>query len=122
MLYDKLYDFQKESVSKLKEMGRGLLCDEMGLGKSLQALALMEILLRENKTAAVICPAYLRQNWAKEMTKEISPGLKTSDATNRELWKKKTKYCLKELSILGEEINGQNDAEINIDADQDSNE
>ena len=63
------------------------------------------------------------KNWVKEMAKEMEEaGLKTSDATNRELWRKKTKYCLKELSILGGEINCENDAEININADQDSNE
>ena len=56
MLFDKLYPHQKEACEKLWQMTSGLLCDEMGLGKSLTILAVAERL----GDACVVCPAYLK--------------------------------------------------------------
>jgi superfamily II DNA or RNA helicase len=55
----------------------GILADEMGLGKTLQALTLINCVLKngENKTALIICPASLVLNWKREATK-FFPSIK----------------------------------------------
>ena len=51
----------------------GILADDMGLGKSLQMIAL---LLEEKSTAIIICPTTLMLNWAGEIQK-FAPSLKS---------------------------------------------
>lgn len=50
----------------------GILADDMGLGKSLQMIAL---LLEEKSTAIIVCPTTLMLNWAGEI-KKFAPSLK----------------------------------------------
>lgn len=61
-----LYPFQKDGVKRIWElMGRVLLCDEVGLGKTIQALTYFI----QNSTARpgiVVCPATLKINWQRE--------------------------------------------------------
>ena len=63
---NKLRPFQAEGVRLIEGFhGRALLADEMGLGKTVQAL----YWLRTHKDAlpaVVVCPAYLKDNWASE--------------------------------------------------------
>jgi SNF2 family DNA or RNA helicase len=55
----------------------GILADEMGLGKTLQALGLVEALLKENVgLVLVVCPAGLLTNWQREAGR-FTPDLKT---------------------------------------------
>lgn len=45
----------------------GILADEMGLGKTVQALALIQCVVKKEKAAAlVVCPASLVENWVRE--------------------------------------------------------
>jgi len=67
----RLYPYQVEGVAFLAGNGRALLADDMGLGKTLQAIAAASW-LREHEGAArtlVVCPASLKQQWAREITK-----------------------------------------------------
>ena len=55
-------------------MGRKgcLIADEMGLGKTLQGLAFCKYLMNTSKSplsVCVVCPGYLRANWATEIQK-----------------------------------------------------
>lgn len=60
-------------LKMLKENGfGGILADDMGLGKSLQMLAL---LMERKSTALIICPTTLMLNWVGEIEK-FAPGLK----------------------------------------------
>jgi SWI/SNF-related matrix-associated actin-dependent regulator 1 of chromatin subfamily A len=63
--------FQVEGADQLMKWGgRGLLADQMGLGKSLQCLMCLE----RNPSwlpALVVCPAHLKENWAREAEKHI---------------------------------------------------
>ena len=68
----KLRDFQRAGVSFLKKVPRAILGDDMGLGKSLEAMvATSEI---GSKKILVIVPNSLKRNWYKEYLKwEILP-------------------------------------------------
>ncbi|MCB1122779.1 MAG: DEAD/DEAH box helicase family protein, partial [Verrucomicrobiae bacterium] len=55
----------------------GILADEMGLGKTLQALALVEALLKNHTgRVLIVCPAGLVTNWLREASK-FTPTLRT---------------------------------------------
>jgi superfamily II DNA or RNA helicase len=65
----RLYPYQVDGVAFLVAKGRALLADDMGLGKTLQAIA-AAAWLRHNAEAErvlVICPASLKQQWAREI-------------------------------------------------------
>ncbi|EMR10564.1 hypothetical protein PNEG_01270 [Pneumocystis murina B123] len=74
--------FLYECVMKMREFeGQGaILADEMGLGKSLQIIALLWTLLKQNpyygkepiiKRALIVCPVTLINNWKREFRKWI---------------------------------------------------
>ncbi|PNS17406.1 hypothetical protein CAC42_7089 [Sphaceloma murrayae] len=63
---------------RCKEGAGAILADEMGLGKSLQTIALLWTLLKQNpeygdrpvvRKAIVVCPASVTKNWKKEFRK-----------------------------------------------------
>ncbi|OQX12592.1 MAG: helicase, partial [Desulfobulbaceae bacterium A2] len=67
----RLYPYQVEGAAFLAGTGRALLADDMGLGKTLQAIA-AAAWLREHegvRRILVVCPASLKQQWAREIDK-----------------------------------------------------
>lgn len=67
----RLYPYQIEGTAFLAGTGRALLADDMGLGKTLQAIS-AAVWLREHEGARkilIICPASLKQQWAREISK-----------------------------------------------------
>ena len=66
-----LFPFQIEGVQTLLESPRLLLGDEMGLGKSVQSIAALRILLhrREIGRALLVVPASLLEQWRREWRK-----------------------------------------------------
>lgn len=78
-IYDKLYDFQKESLAfGIRHHGRLLLADEMGVGKTIQSLAIISV-YRHEWPFLVICPSSLRLNWQMEALNWLGDYLKKSD-------------------------------------------
>ncbi|MEZ5534504.1 MAG: DEAD/DEAH box helicase [Thiolinea sp.] len=67
----KLYPYQVEGVAFLAAKGRALLADDMGLGKTLQAISAASWLFRTSQARRilVVCPASLKQQWAREIEK-----------------------------------------------------
>ena len=67
----KLYPYQVEGVAFLAANGRALLADDMGLGKTLQAISAASWLAdhAQAKRILVVCPASLKQQWAREIEK-----------------------------------------------------
>ena len=59
-------DWQVEGVNWLFDNPYGILGDDVGLGKTYQSL--IASLYRPMPTL-IICPAYLRDNWKKELIK-----------------------------------------------------
>ncbi len=66
-----LYPYQVEGVAFLAANGRGLLADDMGLGKTLQSIAAASWLMKNAgvERVLIICPASLKQQWAREIEK-----------------------------------------------------
>ncbi|MBW6453955.1 MAG: DEAD/DEAH box helicase family protein, partial [Methyloprofundus sp.] len=67
----RLFPYQTEGVAFLAARGRALLADDMGLGKTLQAIA-ATVWMAEHagvKKVLVVCPASLKQQWAREIEK-----------------------------------------------------
>jgi len=66
-----LYPYQVEGVAFLAANGRGLLADDMGLGKTLQSIAAASWLIKNSgvERVLVVCPASLKQQWAREIEK-----------------------------------------------------
>ncbi len=66
---DMLYPYQRAGVEFfVKANGRALCGDEMGLGKSIESLAYLQ-LYPEKRPAFIICPASLKLNWFIECRK-----------------------------------------------------
>ena len=65
-----LYEFQRQGVLRAlrKNKGKLMLCDQMGLGKSLQSLTIASY-YRPEWPLLIICPSYLRMNWYNELQK-----------------------------------------------------
>ena len=86
-----LFPYQKAGVEFLLKAGSGILADEPGLGKSLQALAMCEYL--QAQKILVLCPASLKFNWLSECEKWLPvPQVKVqvingTPAERKEQWK-----------------------------------
>src|SRR5690242_14288436 len=67
----KLYDFQKEGVLQLERFdGRALLADEVGLGKTIQALTYAK--RNQIPLTVVVCPAGLKYHWQAQAAQHLN--------------------------------------------------
>ncbi|MGL4950976.1 MAG: SNF2-related protein [Mycoplasma sp.] len=69
IIYDTLYDFQKETFHKLMSMDCGLLALDLGLGKTKTATAMIESLLEEDQVDNIllICQGNKIDEWIAEI-------------------------------------------------------
>eukprot|EP00892_Ulva_mutabilis_P001705 jgi/Ulvmu1/11535/UM078_0024.1 len=73
--------FQEEGVRfGLERRGRCLIGDEMGVGKTVQAIALAACHMHEWAPLLIICPASIRLLWCEELEKWL-PSLLPADVT-----------------------------------------
>ena len=62
-----LMPYQKAGVAYAGSVGRCLIADQMGLGKTVEAIASLEY--RDAFPAIIVCPASLKENWKREINK-----------------------------------------------------
>jgi superfamily II DNA or RNA helicase len=62
-----LMPYQKAAVSYASQVSRCLIADQMGLGKTVEALAIAEY--KNAFPLVIICPASLKENWKREANK-----------------------------------------------------
>lgn len=66
-IWNKLYSFQKDAVlaiiNKLEQYNGCVLADSVGLGKTFTALAAIKYYESRNRSALVLCPKKLADNW-----------------------------------------------------------
>lgn len=67
----KMLDFQRAGVEYIADHPNCILGDEMRLGKTVQAVGLINI-LEEIKNVLVICPCSLKINWEREIAKWLT--------------------------------------------------
>ena len=67
IIWNKLYDFQKDAVlgliNKLERYNGCILADSVGLGKTFTALGVIKYYQERNKSILVLCPKKLGDNW-----------------------------------------------------------
>ena len=67
-----LYQFQKEGINfGIKKNGRLLIADEMGVGKTIQAIGISSI-YKENWPVLILCPSSLKLVWRDEIKNWLS--------------------------------------------------
>lgn len=76
-LWQQLYDFQKDGVygliHRLEKNGCAILSDSVGLGKTFQALAVIQYYHeKHNEKTLVLTPVKLMENWKRESVKSKS--------------------------------------------------
>lgn len=62
-----LMPYQKAGVAYALSVGRCLIADQMGLGKTVEAIATLEA--RDAFPTVIVCPASLKENWKREINK-----------------------------------------------------
>ena len=64
-----LFRFQREAIYKMVVVKKCINASSMGIGKSIQGLCALRALRTEGKGDLILCPGYLRDNWANEVRK-----------------------------------------------------
>lgn len=95
-----LYDFQVSGIQFLIDNEAALLGDEMGLGKSIQAIVAARVLFRQGKisSACIICPKAVLTDWEKKLW-NWAPELKVmkienSKASREVLWNSQAHFYI----------------------------
>lgn len=95
-----LYPFQKEGIRWLSRRQSGsLLADSMGLGKTLQAIGVINQ-LDDILRALIICPASLRINWLRELDRWLKVPRKISIVNTRTGWPEMADIIIINYDIL----------------------
>lgn len=75
---NKLFPFQRDAVKfAISCFGRFILGDEMGVGKTIQSLAICCV-YKDDWPILIICPSSLRYNWREEILKWM-PWIRMND-------------------------------------------
>lgn len=70
-VWDALSPYQQVGVLKGIKLQKFYLADEMGAGKTLQALAVAKYFCQSNLKTLIVCPAILKNTWKREILKWI---------------------------------------------------
>lgn len=96
------YPHQLEGIRTLARMSSFMLCDEMGLGKSLQALTVAAIDFERGwaNRILIVCPASLKWNWQDECEKHTHFSSAILDGTKPQRKKQMELFDFMNLDVL----------------------
>lgn len=96
------YPHQLEGIRTLARMSSFLLCDEMGLGKSLQALTVAAIDFERGwaKRILIVCPASLKWNWQDECEKHTNFSSVILDGTKQQRKKQMELFDFMNVDVM----------------------
>ncbi|MBD1827615.1 phospholipase D-like domain-containing protein [Microcoleus vaginatus GB1-A2] len=82
-IWKALFEFQKDGVkaaiNKIRRYNGCIIADSVGLGKTFEALAVIQYFERRNEKVLVLCPKKLRENWTvyqAQNNSDINPFIK----------------------------------------------
>jgi len=82
-IWKSLFEFQKDGVkaaiNKIRRYNGCIIADSVGLGKTFEALAVIQYFERRNEKVLVLCPKKLRENWTvyqAQNNSDINPFVK----------------------------------------------
>lgn len=82
-IWKSLFEFQKDGVkaaiNKIRRYNGCIIADSVGLGKTFEALAVIQYFERRNEKVLVLCPKKLRENWTVYLAQnnsDINPFIK----------------------------------------------
>jgi len=84
LLATPLFPFQRVGIAKMLSQRVFLNGDQMGLGKTLQAIGAVVKGLEVNKKVLIICPAFLKYNWMTEFKKHCKKTYSIKVLTTRD--------------------------------------
>lgn len=96
MLTTDLYPFQEEAVDLVLDLGYGLIAYEMGLGKTIVGIAVVEELLSEPAVnfALIVVPSGLKYQWAESIARFTDVTTKTKKVKRESITIPDDKYCM----------------------------
>jgi SWI/SNF-related matrix-associated actin-dependent regulator 1 of chromatin subfamily A len=78
-MYSILYDFQKKGIEfGISKNCRFLLADEMGVGKTIQAIG-CSVVFKQDWPVLIICPSSLKYNWKDEIFNWLNDIIKREE-------------------------------------------
>jgi SNF2 family DNA or RNA helicase len=81
----KLKRYQKEGIKfAIQHNGRILLGDEMGVGKTLQAICI-SVVYHSDWPLLILCPSSLKLNWQDELLKWIPEGKEKFNINSKDI-------------------------------------
>ncbi len=80
------YEFQREGIAYAVEKKRCIMGDEQGLGKTVEAIGVLTV--TRALPALVICPASLKLNWQRELSKFGGLNAIVLDDSNQRTWQR----------------------------------
>lgn len=82
-IWKSLFEFQKDGVktaiNKIRRYNGCIIADSVGLGKTFEALAVLQYFERRNEKVLVLCPKKLRENWTVYLAQnnsDLNPFIK----------------------------------------------
>lgn len=100
-----LHPFQQRGALHLAMRERAVLADEIGLGKTAQAIAAAELLRREEgiRRILVVCPASAAAHWSQEIerfTGEVAARIQGTPEQRRDQYLREARYTLVHDELL----------------------